>query len=52
MGDIVRLYCNKRDSVETYTETMGDADGPEGTKDKVDITTPDKTNKTYILVSY
>ena len=31
---------------------MGDADRLEGAEGKIDITTPDKTNKTPILVSY
>ncbi len=30
----------------------GDVDKPEGAEGKVDITTPDKTNKTFIQVSY
>lgn len=44
--------CSKRDDTRTGVGTMGNADEPEGTKGKVDITTLDKTNMTPILVSY
>lgn len=38
--------------VKTGARTKDDADEPEGVKSKIDITTPNKTNKTPILISY
>ncbi len=53
VGDVARSGCSAgngaRTSVETGARTRGDADGPEVTEGKVDITTPDKTS---IMVSY
>ena len=48
IGNVAGLGGSERDG----TRMMGDADGPEGAKGKADIITPDKTNKTPILVSY
>ena len=44
--------CSEGDGAKTGAKIMGDTDGPEGAEGKVNITTPDKTNKTPILVSY
>ena len=51
MGD-AGPRCSEADGAGTCAGTIGDADGPEGVEGKVDIITPDKTNKTPILVSY
>ena len=49
MGVAAEPGCsNARDSAMT----MGDADGPKRAEGMVDITTPDKTNKTPILLNY
>ena len=52
MGDVAGPSYNERDGARTGAETMDDADGPKGAEGKIDIITPDKTNKTPILVSY
>ncbi len=56
MGDTARPGYSAGDGAETGVGTdagaRGDADGPEGVIGKVDITTPDKTNKTPILIGY
>lgn len=48
--------CSEGDGTRTSTEmavgTRDDADGPKRTKDIVDITTSNKTNRTLLLVSY
>lgn len=51
MGDVTRLGYSERDNAGIGAGTMSDADGLERVKGKLDITTPDKTNKTPILVS-
>ena len=52
MGGAARPGYSEGDGVGTDTGSMGDADGLEGVESKVDIITPDMTNKTPILVSY
>ena len=52
MGDAAGPGYSEGNGVGTGVKTMGDTDGSKGAKSKVDITTPDKTNKTPILVSY
>ncbi len=60
VGDVVGPGCSAGNGAGTGAGTgagmgagaRGDADGPEGAVGKVDITTPDKTNNTPILVSY
>ncbi len=56
VGDATRPGCRTGDGARTGAETSararGDMDRPEVAEGKVDITTPDKTNKTPILVSY
>lgn len=56
VSDIIGPGYSEKNSAGTGTKTVagtrGDADGPEGSKGKIDITTLDKTNKTLILVNY
>ncbi len=61
VGDAAEPDCSEGDSAGTGARTgagtgikmRGDADGPERVESKVvNIITPDKTNKTPILVSY
>ncbi len=56
MGDAAGPGCSTGDGAGTGfgmgARARGDADGPETVEGKVDIITPDKTNKTLILVSY
>lgn len=61
VDDAAEPGCNERGDAGTGTRTgvgtsarmKGDTDGPEVVEGKiVDITTPDKTNKIPILVSY
>ena len=52
MGDTFRPDCSDGDSTQIGTWTMDDADGPKRVEGKVDITTPNKPNKTPILISY
>lgn len=64
IGDIARPSYSKRDSTRTCTGTgagtgagtgfriIGNANKSEGAKSKVDISTPNKTNKIPILISY
>ncbi len=56
VGDVAGSGCSEGESARTGAgtgaRTSSDADGPEGAKGKVDITIPNKTNKTPILVSY
>lgn len=61
MSDVAGPGSSKRDGARTSagidagtgTGTKDDIDGPKEVKSKVvDITTPNKTNKTPILVSY
>ena len=52
MGNIAEPGYSKENSAKTNAKTMGDTNKPEEAKGKIDITTLDKTNKTFILVSY
>ncbi len=52
MGDAAGVNCSAEDDAGTGAGARGDADGPEAAEGKIDITMPDKTNKTLILVSY
>lgn len=52
MDDAARPGCSEKDDAGTGTGTMGHIDGLERAKSKIDITIPNKTNKTLILVSY
>ncbi len=56
MDNAARPGCNKGDDTGTGAGTgagtRDDMDGREGVKDKVDIITSDKTNKTSILLNY
>ena len=52
MGDAAGPSYSEGDNAKTIARTMDNADGLERAEDKIDITTPDKTNKTPILVSY
>lgn len=57
ISDTAGLGCSKRDNARTNTGTgtkmKDDANEPERAEGKVvDITMPNKTNKTLILVSY
>ena len=52
MGDTAGPGCSERDGAKTGIRIMGDVNGPEEAKSKVDIIMPDKTHKTPILVSY
>lgn len=55
MSDAAGLGCSEMDGTRTGAETAGvktiDDDGSEGAESKVDIITPDKTNKIPILIS-
>lgn len=51
MDDAVALSCNEEDSFRTSAGTMGDIYESEKAQGKVNIITPDKTNKILILVS-
>ena len=52
MSDVAESGYNKGDGVGTGAGTMDNANEPKGAEGKIDITTPNKTNKTLILVSY
>ncbi len=52
VGDAAGPGCSAGDSAGIDTEVRGDANESEVAEGKVDITTPDKTNKICILVSY
>ena len=52
VGDAAGPGWSERDSAETGTGIIDDADRLEGVKNKVDITTLEKSNKIPILVSY
>ena len=52
VGNLVGPGSSGGDGARISTGTMGDADGLEGAKSKIDIITSDKNNKTLILVSY
>ena len=51
MGDAAGPSSNKGDGADIGIGMIGDADRQEGAEGKVDITMPDKTNKTSILVN-
>ena len=52
MSNVAAPGCSEGDGARTGTGMMGDADGLEGRVGKVDITMPDKINKTSMLTSY
>lgn len=52
VNDIYELSCNERNSTGTGVEKIGDVNELKGVKNKIDITTLNKTNKTFILISY
>ena len=52
MSDAAGLDCSEGNGAETSAKTIDDADRSEGLEGKVNITTPNKTNKILILVSY
>ncbi len=56
VADVAKSGCNEEDgigmSVGTGTRTRGNTNRLEGLESKIDITTPDKTNKTPILIIY
>lgn len=52
VSDAVELGCSKAKNARTGFGTTNNTDGPKRPKNKIDITTPNKTNKTPILVSY
>lgn len=52
IGDIAGLECIEKNGIRIGVETRGDVKGLEGAKGKVNITMPNKINKTLLLVSY
>lgn len=52
MDEIIQPGYNKGNNIGTDARIMDDINRLEGAKDKINITTPDKTNKSPILINY
>lgn len=52
VSNVAGFDCSVGDNAGTGDGTMGDTNRLKEAKDKIDITTPDKTNKTLIFICY